>query len=174
MRNPGCPTELTIERARRADPKAWQTLYDMFQGMVRSTIQRFVDGDDIEDALQDTWLIALIKLPNLRNVTSFPAWLHAIAVSVCLTRLRSDRRRHYAHSLASRNFGSREYETMLRDVDLERAIGRLPFRRRQIIQILIDGHSLCEAAKILRITEGTAKSQAHKARRTLRATLECT
>ena len=58
-------------------------------------------------------------------------------------------------------------------VDLERAVARLPEGCRLAFVLHdVEGFAHHEVAELLRISEGTSKSQVHKARMKLRALLE--
>jgi RNA polymerase sigma-70 factor (ECF subfamily) len=48
---------------------------------------------DALDAVQDTCLVALVRLNELRDTTAARAWLHAVVRNVCLMRIRQ-RREH--------------------------------------------------------------------------------
>ena len=57
-------------------------------------------------------------------------------------------------------------------IDLERAIGRLPEGCRAVFLLHdVEGFDHAEVAKILGISEGTSKSQVHKARMKMRVML---
>lgn len=61
------------------------------------------------------------------------------------------------------------------DIDLERAIGRLPRRQRMAVELhYFVGLSTAETASVMSCTEGTVKSTLHDARHSLRRALEQT
>jgi RNA polymerase sigma-70 factor, ECF subfamily len=57
-----------------------------------SAIRVLRNRDDALDALQDTFVIALIRLPSLRDPAAVGGWLHAALRNTCLMRLRRARR----------------------------------------------------------------------------------
>jgi RNA polymerase sigma-70 factor (ECF subfamily) len=46
---------------------------------------------DALDAVQDTFVVALLRLPDLRDARAARAWLHAVLRNVCLMQIRQRR-----------------------------------------------------------------------------------
>ena len=46
---------------------------------------------DALDAVQDTFVVALLRLADLRDAKAARAWLHAVLRNVCLMRIRQRR-----------------------------------------------------------------------------------
>jgi RNA polymerase sigma-70 factor (ECF subfamily) len=146
------------------------------------------DGDD---AAQDTFMKAFLQLGSFRGDAQFSTWLYAIAINVCRNRQRSFWQRLFKQSstagipginddasemidiIDSSPHPSQELEKKeLRD-QIKRAIGRLPFRYRELI-VLRDIRQLRydEIAAILEVPEGTIKSGIARARLTLQVELK--
>lgn len=131
---------------------------------------------DAEDLLQEIFLLAYRKLPEFRGDSAVGTWLYRLAMNRCLDHLKSRQTR------ASGVTTELDEETMpgpklvadggLRRIDLERAIARLPEGARAAFVLHdVEGFQHHEIATILGISEGTSKSQVHKARLKLRALL---
>ena len=131
---------------------------------------------DAEDLLQEIFLLAYRKLPEFRGDSTVGTWLYRLAMNRCLDHLKSRQTR------ASGATSSLDEETMagprhvpdggIHRLDLERAIARLPEGARAAFVLHdVEGFQHNEIAAILGITEGTSKSQLHKARLKLRALL---
>lgn len=73
-------------------------LYDYCYGILRSTA-------DANDALQDTFLAALDKLPQLRDPEKLRPWLYAIARSQCFRRTRARKREQVSDTIAETAVG---------------------------------------------------------------------
>jgi RNA polymerase sigma-70 factor (ECF subfamily) len=134
---------------------------------------------DAEDLLQDIFLLAYRKLAEFRGESAIGTWLYRVAMNRCLDHLKSaeTRARRATASLddelpaiACRGRTSRDGE--ITKIDLERAIGQLPDGARAVFLLHdVEGFQHQEIAAILGISEGTSKSQVHKARLRVRAAL---
>ena len=131
---------------------------------------------DAEDLLQEIFLLAYRKLPEFRGDSAVGTWLYRLAMNRCLDHLKSRQTRAGAATVTL------DEETMqgpravsdggIRRLDLERAIARLPEGARAAFVLHdVEGFQHHEIASILDISEGTSKSQVHKARLKLRAIL---
>jgi len=168
---PPIPYVTVVREAMRGRPGAFEDLYGMFSEMVTAAAYKIVrDSDDANDISQETWLLAFIKIKAIREPSSFPAWLHRVAVSQALQTMRGNDRRSNRGRVA-RTDSLLECE-ILESLDVARAINTLPPRMRLLVEFVISGHTLRSAAVELGIAEGTAKSQAHKARLRLKYVLD--
>lgn len=131
---------------------------------------------DAEDLLQEIFLLAYRKLPEFRGDSAVGTWLYRLAMNRCLDHLKSRQTKAQGASTTI------DEETMpgprlvadggIKRLDLERAIARLPDGARAAFVLHdVEGFQHHEIATILGISEGTSKSQVHKARLRLRALL---
>src|SRR5215469_11987208 len=68
-----------VEAAREGDRSAFGRLYDRYARMVHGILLARVPLTDVDDLVQDVFLLALPRLHSLRDITRFGAWLAAIA-----------------------------------------------------------------------------------------------
>lgn len=75
---------------RKDNPLAYQVLVDRYERLVRSITAKYLGNDTmaIEDACQETFLKALVKIGKLRNPVRFKSWLCAIGHNQALDTLR--------------------------------------------------------------------------------------
>ena len=101
-------------------------------------------------------------------IDSLGAWVATVALNVS----RSGVRRKMAERRARQRLGGPSTTTSDRShsdaVDIERAVARLPRRQREVVVLryLLDLNT-AETATILRINEGTVKSELSRARAAL-------
>lgn len=131
---------------------------------------------DAEDLLQEIFLLAYRKLPEFRGDSAVGTWLYRLAMNRCLDHLKSRQGRASAAmtTLDEQTMPSRKTagDGGIKRIDLERAIARLPEAARAAFLLHdVEGFQHQEIAAILGISEGTSKSQVHKARLRLRALL---
>jgi len=134
---------------------------------------------DAEDLLQEIFLLAHRKLGSFRGDSSLGTWLYRLAVNHCLDVFRSRQAKMARATESLDEEGAAEpaatspmVPTAVSRLDLERAIARLPAGCRTAFVLHdVEGFEHNEIAKLLGVSEGTSKSQVHKARMKLRAML---
>jgi RNA polymerase sigma-70 factor (ECF subfamily) len=154
---------------RRHNPRVYHA--------IRSILR---DESEIEDAMQQTYLLAYAHLSDFAGASSFATWLTRIALHEALGRARRPSRLvpvgdaglpedtvkappespedHAASSEAARH--------------LERCIDRLPAIYRAVVILRdVDQLTTAEAAEALGVTEETVRIRLHRARAALRAAL---
>jgi RNA polymerase sigma-70 factor (ECF subfamily) len=77
-----------IDAARCGDEKALLSLISAAQPDVRRYAARNCRAADIDDAVQETLLLLYRRIGTLRAVSSFSAWLFAVARRACHRLLR--------------------------------------------------------------------------------------
>lgn len=167
-------------RCRQGDSGAFEELYRTHAARLYSLVLRMTGSpQDAEDLLQDIFLHAHRKLDGFRGESTLGTWLYRLAVNQCLDFLRG---RHSRMARATESYdeeGALEpaapapvVPVAISRVDLERAIARLPEGCRTAFVLHdVEGFAHHEVAEMLGVTEGTSKSQVHKARAKLRAIL---
>jgi RNA polymerase sigma-70 factor (ECF subfamily) len=68
-----------IEAVRQGDQDAFGQLYDLYAPMVHGILLARVPVSDVDDLVQDVFLVALRKLSTLRDDNAFGGWLAMIA-----------------------------------------------------------------------------------------------
>jgi RNA polymerase sigma-70 factor (ECF subfamily) len=161
----------------RADVPAFEELYRQHSTRLFNLAWRMVGTRaDAEDLLQEIFLLAYRKLPEFRGDSAVGTWLYRLAMNRCLDHLKS---RQTKTSDATSVLDEEKMPVAraagdggIRRIDLERAIERLPEGARAAFLLHdVEGFQHHEIADILGISEGTSKSQVHKARLRLRALL---
>jgi RNA polymerase sigma-70 factor (ECF subfamily) len=131
------------------------------------------DTDLAEDATQDALVRAWRDLPTLRDVERFDAWLYRLTVNACADIGRRRRRWRSELTIVPIEPAESDRAAELADRDqLERGLRRLTDAQRAILILTFYvGLSPSEAADVLDIPAGTAKSRLHYALDALRAAL---
>ena len=162
--------------------RAGQGDHDAFAVLARSALGRLDavarlilrDSDLAADAVQEALIRAWRDLPRLREPERFDAWLYRLTVNACMDASRRRRRRVVEIELTplidlpipdgTAAFADRDF--------LDRALRRLqPDQRAILVLRFFLDLSLPEAAEILDIPLGTAKSRLHRSLAALRATV---
>ncbi len=126
--------------------------------------------EEAEDLTQQTFLRAWEALPRYRGEASLATWLHAIAYHEYTHWFRS--RREWVSLDESEEFCDEQIDKNLEAVLVRWAISRLsPEHREAFVLHYVQGFSVSEIARILRIPAGTVKSRLFFARRRLQTLL---
>ena len=162
-------------RIRAGDSVAFDELYQQHAGRLYNLAYRMAGAThEAEDLLQDVFLLVYRKLGSFRGESSLGTWLYRLAMNHCLDVLRSRSSRmgqhtdslddeHAAEPAAAPALGA------VSRIDLDRAITRLPHACRAAFLLHdVEGFGHQEVGAILGISEGTSKSQVHKARLRIR------
>jgi RNA polymerase sigma factor (sigma-70 family) len=124
-----------IERCIRGDQAAWRDLVVRYERLVYSVALTFCShADDASDVFQQVWMELYQQLADLHHVEALPAWLITVT-------------RRQAYKLVNSRRGSEPLDEDLPDTKqqlahierehaLERALGQLPDRCRNLINLL--------------------------------------
>jgi RNA polymerase sigma-70 factor (ECF subfamily) len=167
-------------RCRAGDADAFEELYRQHARRLFSLVVRMVgSAEDAEDLVQEVFLQAHRKLAGFRGESTLGTWLYRLTMNHCLDHLRG---RQARMSRATESLDDEDAaEPMapapavppaISRMDLEKAIAALPPGSRAAFLLHdVEGFEHREIAAILGVSEGTSKSQVHKARLKLRAIL---
>jgi RNA polymerase sigma-70 factor, ECF subfamily len=171
--------DLTIaERCRANEPGAFEQLYRLHAPRLFGLICRIAGRSDAEDLLQDTFLSAHRKLGSYKGESALGTWLFRLATNLCIDHLRSRSNRwsQVTDGLDGEVDGhvasAGPVLGTLDRLDLDRAIAELPDGARLVFVLHdVEGFEHREIADMLGVSDGTSKSQLHRARMRLRSLL---
>lgn len=144
-----------------------EKVLDAEETMYRIAKSIMVNDSDCEDAVSEAVLKAYEKLYTLREERYFKTWLIRILINECYRKKREPKiipLEEYADRLTVKDESRSE---------LYGAVMRLKPRLR-IVMVLhyIEGYSVEEVGKILKIPAGTVKSRLHSGRKQLKEELK--
>lgn len=169
-----------VERCQGGSAEAFEELYRQHSGRLYNLAFRMTgSAEEAEDLLQDVFLHAHRKLGSFRGESSLGTWLYRLGMNQCLDYLRGrqvkmGRATDSLDDDAAAEPAARApaVPTAISRLDLDRAIAKLPEGCRAVFLLHdVEGFDHGEVAAVLGISEGTSKSQVHKARVKLRAML---
>ncbi len=179
MREPSL-SELTedaqfVTAARRGDRVAFGRLYDRYARMVHGVLLAKVPAGEVDDLVQDVFLLALRRLSTLREIGSFGAWLAAIA--------RNRANDFHRHSVPEDQLADETLENDTKHPSASadhhspaaavlEAIKALPDAYREtLILRLVEGMTGPEIASRTGLTHGSVRVNLHRGMQQLRAKL---
>ena len=155
-----------VEQARQGD-------HDAFAVLVRASIPRLDaaarlilrDRELAGDAVQEAFIRAWLNLPGLRDPDRFDGWLHRLLVRSCIDAIRHRKARPAEVELLADDgpVGADLASDVVDRELIDDALRRLdPTWRAVVVLHYFLGMPLPEAASVLGIPLGTAKSRLHR------------
>jgi RNA polymerase sigma-70 factor, ECF subfamily len=159
--------DFVLLRARRGDHAAFREIVDHYEERLRILAFHMLrDGEQMNDAVQDTFVKAYVALPGFRGDASFGTWLHSICCRVCLDHLRAVKTRPVTEQMDDRLADPADEvgRLALRD-EVVVALSELPALQRAAL-LLVDGqgYDYATVAEALDVPVGTIASRLSKAR----------
>ena len=158
---------LLVEAARDGDRAAFGELYSSYARMVHGILLARVPRDEVEDLAQDVFLLALRRLPTLREPAAFGGWLAMIA-----RNRATDHHRRTPETTELPDSLSAEDPPQAQALEVMRVIGTLPVVYREtLILRLVEGMTGPEIAERTGLTPGSVRVNLHRGMRQLREKL---
>ena len=166
-----------VARTLAGERAAFGVLVERYAPQARRVARAVLgDPDEADDAAQDGFLSALVKLGQYDARRPFGPWLMRIVANAATDR----RRRRQVRKVEPLDPGlvgggpRPDTEAVRSELGehLRAALAELPPRRRTAVVLFdVEGYSHAEIAEMLGIPEGTVRSEVFHARRRLRALL---
>jgi len=136
------------------------------------------DADLAKDIAQDSWKTIIDKIHKLENPESFGYWASRIVYTKSMDALRAKQRQNsflnvYKNEKEKEQVEGNEVGNEQIKKEVLNAIKCLPQNQQNVLRLFyVESYSLKEVSKILKITEGTAKSRLFHAREKLKQTIK--
>lgn len=179
----------TLRRAQRGDLRAFEKFVEAFERLVHHTAYRLLSRrlrSQLEDVIQDIFLKLFRMLPRFdpHRGTKLSTWVLTLVKNHCFDELKRKRLPQVslhadggegpAQDLAASEQGPAE-ETESRELAarIDEAVQQLSAdQRASFILREYQGLSYQEIASVMATTEGTVKSRIHRAKESLRVSLQ--
>jgi RNA polymerase sigma-70 factor (ECF subfamily) len=160
-----------VNLARDGDETAFEELVRRHQHQEFAIALRMISQyQDAEDIVQEAFLHAWRSLPAFRGEAGFGTWLTRIVLNQCHSRSRQpslaslppDEPISPAPDIEQVVLVRRQHEMV------QQALLELPYEQRAALVLhIFAGHPYREVARVMNITENTAKVRVHRARKAL-------
>jgi RNA polymerase sigma-70 factor, ECF subfamily len=153
--------------AQDGNRAAFGSLYYRYRRMVHAVLLAHVRYGDAEDLMQDVFVQAIRRLPNLRESSAFGGWLAAIARNLAMDH---HRRRRETVAVNERSAGVTKSDEAQIALD---TIGRLPAAYREtLLMRLVEGMTGPEIAARTGLTPDSVRVNLCRGMKLLRNELE--
>ncbi len=180
MRHQNQNDETLVMLTLAGDQSAYETLVVRHQRAVVSAAASVTQNQFMaEDAAQDAFVTAWMKLNTLQEPQKFVTWVCRIAKNCALNTVMRFRSFLPLDTVENLNISDEQnrnpaelYVFSEEKAELQQSIDNLPKKVKQIIQLhYFDGLSIAEIADKMRISAGTVKWQLHDGRKRIRKEL---
>ena len=170
---PGQDDVRLIGAARQGDRTAFGELYRRYARMIHGVLLARVPYGDVDDLVQDVFLLAMERLDTLREAGAFRGWLATIARNRATDHLRrAPQTMELPDDLPSNDSGDDSADRMEAAAALA-IIRTLPEAYREtLILRLVEGFTGPEIAAQTGLTEGSVRVNLHRGMKQLRERLE--
>ena len=159
-----------VQSASRGDVDAFERLYRSHAERIHMLARRLVGSALADEATQDVFLRAWIKLGSFRGDALFGTWLHRLAINVLIRHAHVARRREDRHTALTPGLQAAATSDPHLRLDLEAALGTLDDALRQVVVLHdMEGYSHEDIAALLGIGISASRMRLSRARLALRA-----
>lgn len=169
-----------LKGCRSGKAKYQKMLYEHFYGKMMSVCLRYAqDRDEACDILHEGYIKVFKYLPSYQENGSFEGWIRRIMVNTAITHYHKNKK-YYQQASIEEDFYEVPCQVDAADLapekmayeDLLFLIRKLPLKYRTVFNMyVIEGYNHREIGEMLKISEGTSKSNLARARKRLQEML---
>ena len=163
--------ETILINCRKMQRDAQRQVYELMSPKLYRTCKRYLKKEEeIEEVLADAFYTIFTKMEQLKELKAFEAWARKITVNQCLHQLKRNVNFNiYLEDATLRLQPETQAETNLEEEDLLNLLNFIPDGCKTIFNLfVIEGYGHKEIAEMLKISEGTSKSQLNVAKTKLK------
>lgn len=166
---------LLINKAIKKNREAQQALYDLHAPKMLSVCRYYIkDLQYAEDVMLNGFFKVFTNLNTFKKEGSFEGWIRRIMVRECISFLRSKKSIEFTDEEVGVDATQvNNINTNIEVAEIQQLIDALPEGYKMVfVMYAIEGYKHHEISEILKISEGTSKSQLFKARKMLQENIK--
>ncbi len=163
--------ETQLIACKKMQREAQRQVYEYMSPKLYRTCKRYLKKEEeIEEVLADAFYTIFTKMDQLKELGAFEAWSRKITVNNCLHHLKRNINFNlYLEDTALQLYPESIPDTNLEEEDLLNLLHFIPEGCKTIFNLfVIEGYGHKEIADMLKISEGTSKSQLNVAKTKLK------
>jgi RNA polymerase sigma-70 factor, ECF subfamily len=165
--NPDNADPALIRQVQAGEKAAFAALVSRYRETTCAIAYGYLHNwEDVQDAVQETFIQAYLRLGQLREPEHFTAWLRRITANVCLMMRRCKTDRIAEEAMLYEEIAARDQtDPMLAHIVVADALAKLPEKMRLVTSLYyLNELSHEEIAALLEIPVATVRSRLHQAR----------
>lgn len=149
-----------------------KALYNRFSTAMYSLLFRMLNDREIaQDALQDAFIAIFQSIAELKSPERLPGWIKMIVIRTAIQKIREKSKIIFEDIEEIKDVLLPDHDFTA--IQLDKAIRSLPKGTRLVFMLVeVEGYKHREVAEILKISEGTSKSQLNYAKKMLQELLK--
>lgn len=168
------PEKDLIQALLQRDERSFRSFYEQTRDPLLKYLQKYLDRDDAEEVLHDTYIAFIEGLRNFRGQSSLKTYVYSIGKRKAIDKLRRQKIKKILFSYLPDSFVESLAKVFLNDdVDkkilayrIEKVFSKLPHDYALILRLKYkEGYSVVEIAKQINVSFKTAESLLYRARR---------
>jgi len=166
-----------FEQCKRQESNAQRVLYNLYKAKLMGLCRRYTrNAEDASDILQESFIKIFSRLNQVESFDKLEGWMKTVVVRMAIDHYHKTKR------LDLQPYTEKEFE--IADIDYDQILENLSDEHLlKIISLLpegcglifnlfeVEGYSHKEIGELLFITEGTSRSQLHRAKSLLKQKL---
>ncbi len=163
--------ETILIACKKMQREAQRQVYEHLSPKLYRTCKRYLKKEEeIEEVLADAFYTIFTKMDQLKELGAFEAWARKITVNNCLHQLKRNVNFNiYLEDTKTYLQPETAVDTHLEEEDLLNLLNFIPEGCKTIFNLfVIEGYGHKEIAEMLKISEGTSKSQLNVAKTKLK------
>ena len=162
----GADLEALVLRVQQGDQEAFQELFYETHLLARKVAVAVVGPQNVDDAIQESYLLVYRKLPQLQDPGAFRGWLSRLVLHVCYRM--NTKVKETAELEEEQSQAPDASQTVVDSLFLRQGLMRLKQAERDILVLReLLGLTYEETAFALKLKVGTVRSRLHAARKHL-------
>jgi RNA polymerase sigma factor (sigma-70 family) len=162
-----------VKAARAGEKHSWNDLYQFYYSPLYATALHICSNSTIaKDLVQDAFMVAYLKLPQLKDTTAFSSWIRKILFHTYYSSFRKKRLNSYVTSLPVEPDSwwedeiNKKFEAVSTKSKLYTLLANLPDTLRTVLLLryFSNFQSYEEIAAILSVPVGTVRSRLNHAK----------
>jgi RNA polymerase sigma-70 factor, ECF subfamily len=165
--------QLLVLRCQTGDEAAFAELVGRYHRRLRYYLQKMLDAQRVDDALQELWLDVFRSIGKLKEPRAFSAWVYRLARDRAYRNLRraEDRTRDLAQldlpDVADVAFCAEDAE------EIHQSLGQLNPEHREVLLLrFVEDMSYDQIADVVGCELGTVRSRLHYAKQKLKELIQ--
>ncbi|SOE21293.1 RNA polymerase sigma-70 factor, ECF subfamily [Spirosomataceae bacterium TFI 002] len=157
-----------IKACIRQKPSAQKELFQQYYGFAKSISLRYAsNNDEVDEMINDGFIKVFANIGKYNEEHSFEAWFRTVVTRTCI-----DYHRKHHEKVSFQDIDELHYlaydDEFLDKLNAEEILGLIqklsPAYRMVFSLFVVEGYSHAEIAEMLKINEGTSRSNLAKAR----------